>query len=71
MLEEEEAETRKTNCLYPLSKIQINSKPKLYISKPTKVIENKRKFTKMSMMHNNKRKIHILLKKTLLESCYE
>ncbi len=62
---EEEKEMRKINYLYPLSKIQKNSKLKLYLSKPTKIIENKRKITEMSMMHNNKRKIPIPLKKHL------
>jgi hypothetical protein len=64
MLEEEEKEMRKTNYLYLLSKIQKNSKSKLYISRLTNIIENKRKITKMSTMHNNKRKIPIPLKKT-------
>jgi hypothetical protein len=67
MLEEEEKEMRKTNYLYLLSKIQKNFKLKLYISRPTKIIENKRKIAKMSMMHNNKRKIPIPLKKTFLK----
>jgi len=62
---EEEKEMRKINYLYPLSKIQKNSKLKLYLSKPTKIIENKRKITEMSMMHNNKRKNPIPLKKHL------
>jgi hypothetical protein len=54
MLEEEEEEMRKTNNLYLLSKIQTIFKPKLHPSKPTKVIKNKGKPTKMSMMHNHK-----------------
>jgi hypothetical protein len=59
MLKEEEEEMRKTNYLYPLSKINFFSKSKLYLSKPTKITENKRKIAKMTMMHNNKRKFPI------------